>query len=65
MDNDGDEEFNVSLVVYSTTVGFIAQFIGFRGIHSAVSVAQLGAALVMTIARARRLARLPPGRRRY
>ncbi|KAH7245688.1 hypothetical protein BKA59DRAFT_527516 [Fusarium tricinctum] len=28
------------------------QFIGFRGIHSAVSVAQLGAALAMTIARA-------------
>lgn len=28
------------------------QFVGFRGIHSAVSVAQLGAALVMTIARA-------------
>ncbi|KAF0328711.1 ankyrin repeat domain-containing protein 28 [Colletotrichum asianum] len=42
----------VWIVVSITAVGFVLQFVGFRGIHSAVSMAQLGAALIMSIARA-------------
>ncbi|KIL94292.1 ankyrin repeat domain-containing protein 28 [Fusarium avenaceum] len=49
---DGEHESLVWVAVATTVIGFIVQFVGFRGIHSAVSVAQLGAALVMTIARA-------------
>ncbi|KAF6826344.1 ankyrin repeat domain-containing protein 28 [Colletotrichum plurivorum] len=45
-----------ALLVWSalcvSIVGFIFQFVGFRGIHSAISMAQLGAALLMSIARA-------------
>ncbi|KAH6953808.1 hypothetical protein BKA56DRAFT_625468 [Ilyonectria sp. MPI-CAGE-AT-0026] len=39
-------------VVGITLSGFIFQFVGLRGIHSAISVAQLGAILVMSAARA-------------
>ncbi|KAF6816667.1 ankyrin repeat domain-containing protein 28 [Colletotrichum sojae] len=35
-----------------SVVGFIFQFVGFRGIHSAISMAQLGAVLLMSMARA-------------
>lgn len=51
-DNNGDYETLVWVAVATTVIGFLVQFVGFRGIHSAVSVAQLGAALTMTIARA-------------
>lgn len=35
-----------------TLIGFVLQFIGLRGIHSAVTVAQLAVVLIMSIARA-------------
>ncbi|OPB44973.1 hypothetical protein A0O28_0091110 [Trichoderma guizhouense] len=41
--------------------GFVMQFVGLRGIHSAVSVAQLGAIMLMSAARAAlRMQRLKP-----
>jgi ankyrin repeat protein len=44
-----------------TVCGFVLQFTGLRGIHSAVSVAQLGVAMVMGMARAAlRMRRLNP-----
>ncbi|KAK2773597.1 ankyrin repeat domain-containing protein 28 [Colletotrichum kahawae] len=42
----------VWLAVSITVVGFVLQFVGFRGTHSAISMAQLGATLIMTVARA-------------
>ncbi|PVI02236.1 hypothetical protein DM02DRAFT_653703 [Periconia macrospinosa] len=49
-------------VVCITIAGFMLQFIGLRGIHSAVSIAQLGAVMVMSLARAAlRMQRLKPG----
>ncbi|CAG7930457.1 unnamed protein product [Penicillium olsonii] len=45
----------------TTLVGFVLQFTGLRGIHSSVSVAQLGVIMVMSIARAAlRMQRLKP-----
>ncbi|KAH0551191.1 hypothetical protein GP486_007482, partial [Trichoglossum hirsutum] len=38
--------------VVSTMVGFVLQFLGLRACHSSVSVAQLGAMLVMSVVRA-------------
>lgn len=42
----------VWVAVYSTTIGFVAQFLGLRACHSSVSVAQLGVMLVMSMVRA-------------
>ncbi|KAH7303431.1 hypothetical protein B0I35DRAFT_472324 [Stachybotrys elegans] len=44
-------ELVVWLAVGISVAGFVLQFVGLRGIHSAISVAQLGAALVMSVAR--------------
>ncbi|KAF3019796.1 hypothetical protein E8E14_012258 [Neopestalotiopsis sp. 37M] len=47
--------------VIMTTTGFVMQFIGLRGIHPTASIAQLGAILVMSAARASlRMQRLKP-----
>lgn len=47
--------------VILTTTGFVMQFIGLRGIHPTASIAQLGAILVMSAARASlRMQRLKP-----
>ncbi|KAH6970617.1 hypothetical protein BKA56DRAFT_622293 [Ilyonectria sp. MPI-CAGE-AT-0026] len=42
----------VWVAVVTTVSGFVLQFVGLRGIHSAVSLAQLGAMTVMSMARA-------------
>ena len=39
------------LVVGLTMIGFVIQFVGIRGLHSSVILAQLGATMVMTIVR--------------
>jgi ankyrin repeat protein len=44
-------ELAVWAAVGVTVAGFVLQFVGLRGIHSAVSVAQLGATLFMSAAR--------------
>ncbi|ETS74189.1 hypothetical protein PFICI_14055 [Pestalotiopsis fici W106-1] len=47
--------------VSMTTIGFVMQFIGLRGIHATAAVAQLGAIIVMSAARASlRMQRLKP-----
>ncbi|CAI7636328.1 unnamed protein product [Penicillium bialowiezense] len=47
--------------IATTISGFVLQFTGLRGIHSSVSVAQLGVIMVMSIARASlRMQRLKP-----
>lgn len=38
-------------VVLLTMVGFVVQFVGLRGLHSSVILAQLGATMVMTVVR--------------
>ncbi|KAH6881073.1 hypothetical protein B0T10DRAFT_540164 [Thelonectria olida] len=54
-------ELVVWAAVGTTVTGFVMQFVGLRGIHSAVSVAQLGAIMVMSAARAAlRMHRLKP-----
>lgn len=56
-----DSELVLWVAVSTTIVGFVIQFVGLRGIHSAVSVAQLGAMMVMSVARsALRMQRLKP-----
>ncbi|KAF2181053.1 hypothetical protein K469DRAFT_590132 [Zopfia rhizophila CBS 207.26] len=40
------------IAVFITMTGFVLQFVGLRGMHSTVSVFQLGAVLVMSIIRA-------------
>ncbi|CAI0650922.1 unnamed protein product [Colletotrichum noveboracense] len=45
-------ELSVWLVVGSSVSGFVLQFVGLRGTHSSISLAQLGAALIMSILRA-------------
>ncbi|KAL4986628.1 hypothetical protein BDW68DRAFT_162964 [Aspergillus falconensis] len=47
-----DIEYVVWLTIVVTISGFVLQFTGLRGVHSAVSVAQLGVVLVMGLARA-------------
>ncbi|KAJ2902236.1 Hemopexin/matrixin conserved site [Zalerion maritima] len=47
-----NSELAVWAAVGTTISGFVLQFIGLRGIHSGVSVAQLGAIMVMSAARA-------------
>ncbi|KAF4995721.1 hypothetical protein FDECE_12714 [Fusarium decemcellulare] len=49
---DNPSELVVWAVVGITVSGFVLQFVDLRGIHSAVSMAQLGVALFMTMARA-------------
>ncbi|KAK5988872.1 Alpha-latrotoxin-Lh1a-like protein [Cladobotryum mycophilum] len=44
-------ELKVWTAVGTTVIGFVLQFVGLRGIHSAVSVAQLGAIMLMSLAR--------------
>jgi hypothetical protein len=51
-DLDKNSELLVWMAVGITIPGFVLQFVGLRGIHSAISVAQLGVALVMSAARA-------------
>lgn len=56
-----DSELVLWAAVSTTIIGFVIQFVGLRGIHSAVSVAQLGAMMVMSVARsALRMQRLKP-----
>ncbi|KAF7546924.1 hypothetical protein G7Z17_g8080 [Cylindrodendrum hubeiense] len=56
-----NSELAVWAAVGTTISGFVLQFVGLRGIHSAVSVAQLGAIMVMSAARAAlRMQRLKP-----
>ncbi|KAK1843838.1 ankyrin repeat domain-containing protein 28 [Colletotrichum chrysophilum] len=45
-------ELSVWLVVGSSVSGFALQFVGLRGTHSPISLAQLGAALIMSMLRA-------------
>ncbi|KAF5492103.1 Ankyrin repeat and SAM domain-containing protein 3 [Colletotrichum siamense] len=45
-------ELSVWLVVGSSVSGFVLQFVGLRGTHSSISLAQLGAALIMSMLRA-------------
>ncbi|KAK1243820.1 hypothetical protein MKX08_001958 [Trichoderma sp. CBMAI-0020] len=56
-----DSELVLWVAVSTTIIGFVIQFVGLRGIHSAVAVAQLGAMMVMSVARsALRMQRLKP-----
>ncbi|KAM0523345.1 hypothetical protein ACHAPE_001841 [Trichoderma viride] len=56
-----DSEIILWIAVGTTIIGFVIQFVGLRGIHSAVSVAQLGVMMVMSVARsALRMQRLKP-----
>lgn len=56
-----DSEFVLWVAVGTTITGFVIQFVGLRGIHSAVSVAQLGAMMLMSMIRsALRMQRLKP-----
>ncbi|KAH8659517.1 hypothetical protein BGZ61DRAFT_499823 [Ilyonectria robusta] len=56
-----NSELAVWAAVGTTISGFVLQFIGLRAIHSAISVAQLGAIMVMSAARAAlRMQRLKP-----
>ncbi|KNG89952.1 hypothetical protein ANOM_001178 [Aspergillus nomiae NRRL 13137] len=41
----------LSLTISITLVGFVAQFVGLRGLHSSVTLAQMGSTLVMAIVR--------------
>ncbi|KAJ5502904.1 hypothetical protein N7463_005778 [Penicillium fimorum] len=60
--NVSDESrLGVWVAIGTTISGFVLQFTGLRGIHSAVSVAQLGIIMVMSMARAMlRMQRLKP-----
>ncbi|EED12369.1 ankyrin repeat-containing protein, putative [Talaromyces stipitatus ATCC 10500] len=44
-------EMQLIFVVCLTMVGFVIQFVGIRGLHSSVILAQLGATMVMTLVR--------------
>ncbi|KAJ5864173.1 uncharacterized protein N7529_006089 [Penicillium soppii] len=56
-----ESKLGIWVAIGTTISGFVLQFTGLRGIHSAVSVAQLGVILVMSIARAMlRMQRLEP-----
>ncbi|KAJ5455310.1 hypothetical protein N7475_010431 [Penicillium sp. IBT 31633x] len=56
-----ESKLEIWAAIGTTISGFVLQFTGLRGIHSAVSVAQLGVILVMSIARAMlRMQRLEP-----
>ncbi|KAM0430881.1 hypothetical protein ACHAPT_005514 [Fusarium lateritium] len=56
-----NSELVVWAAVGTTITGFVMQFVGLRGIHSAVSVAQLGVIMAMSAARAAlRMQRLKP-----
>ncbi|UKZ93787.1 uncharacterized protein TrAFT101_008695 [Trichoderma asperellum] len=56
-----DSELVLWVAVCTTIIGFVIQFVGLRGIHSSISVAQLGAMMVMSVARsALRMQRLKP-----
>ena len=51
----------VWVAVSTTILGFVLQFVGLRGLHSAISVAQLGAIMAMSAVRATlRMKRLQP-----
>lgn len=60
--NRSDKSERAAWVAAGVTIcGFVLQFVGLRGMHAAVSVAQLGAILVMSAARASlRMQRLKP-----
>ena len=54
-------QVGVWTAVCVTVSGFVSQFVGLRGIHSSISVAQLGAIMVMSLVRAgMRMRRLRP-----
>ncbi|KAJ5213562.1 hypothetical protein N7449_000731 [Penicillium cf. viridicatum] len=60
-DGSKESKFEVWAAIGTTVSGFVLQFTGLRGIHSAVSIAQLGVILVMSVARAAlRMQRLEP-----
>ncbi|KAE8382836.1 hypothetical protein BDV26DRAFT_252738 [Aspergillus bertholletiae] len=43
--------YMLSVTISITLVGFVAQFVGLRGLHSSVTLAQMGSTLVMAIVR--------------
>ncbi|PVH69611.1 hypothetical protein DL98DRAFT_392287, partial [Cadophora sp. DSE1049] len=50
------------VALFSSLVGFVLQFVGFRGLHGAIALYQIGATLLMTLVRAfLRYRRLRPG----
>jgi hypothetical protein len=54
-------ELVVWAAIGTTVTGFVMQFVGLRGLHSAISVAQLGVIMLMSAARATlRMQRLKP-----
>ncbi|KAL4897717.1 hypothetical protein BDV59DRAFT_49061 [Aspergillus ambiguus] len=54
------------LIATVTTIGFIAQFVGLRGLHATVILAQLGATLIMAIVRTcLRTKRIGPEQNRF
>ncbi|KAJ5363046.1 hypothetical protein N7541_003890 [Penicillium brevicompactum] len=56
-----EPRLGIWIAIGTTISGFILQFTGLRGIHSAVIIAQLGAIIIMSIARAAlRMQRLEP-----
>lgn len=58
----GYSRIAVKVAIAFTILGFILQFIGLRGIHSGVAIAQLGAIIIMSTCRAwLRMQRLKPG----
>jgi ankyrin repeat protein len=60
-EHGSDETIQVWVAIGATISGFVLQFTGLRGIHSAVSVAQLGVVMIMSMARAvLRMQRLQP-----
>ncbi|KAJ5412956.1 hypothetical protein N7465_005261 [Penicillium sp. CMV-2018d] len=60
-DGSKESKFEVWAAIGTTISGFVLQFTGLRGIHSAVSIAQLGVIMVMSMARAAlRMQRLEP-----
>ncbi|OQD64127.1 hypothetical protein PENPOL_c008G08361 [Penicillium polonicum] len=60
-DGSKESKFEVWAAIGTTVSGFVLQFTGLRGIHSAVSIAQLGVIMVMSMARAAlRMQRLEP-----
>lgn len=46
-----DNPYILILTIVFTLIGFVAQFVGLRGLHSSVTLAQMGSTLVMAIVR--------------
>lgn len=48
---DISQEVALIIVISITMLGFVIQFVGLRGLHASIPLAQLGATLVMTVVR--------------